>query len=406
MSAFKRIYYKLSIKNISPLSIGSGENEDTDHDILTDRYGRPFIPATAIAGVMRSYIDDDALFGYIKERTTQGEASKVRFYDAIPDEKQAFESTKFIITNRDQVALEKKIGKDGAKFDMQALEPGYKFISYIELLTDENNAENKIEDAIAAFNTGELAFGTKTNRGYGRIKISAQKKVISSVDEYIEFNMYESEYDNKVIFNKVSDEYKISLELVGGISIREYYTDEHNDVTEMVPDYGQMTLSDDTPVIPGTSWAGMFRSRFTEFTDKNKADDLFGFVDEKTNTSKPSKIKFSESTLTNGTWKVTTRNSIDRFSGATKDSALYTERTYYYGKTELSIRFKTNQSEYKSIIGYCLADLNDGFLALGGLTSVGRGLFRVTAIKHGNKELTDITSQNIIDFMKGETGND
>lgn len=418
MSDFKRIYYRLSIENVSPLSVGSGGNEDTDHDILTDRYGKPFIPATAIAGVMRSYIGNedslgDKIFGYEPDGKDEGKNRKarpcnIRVYDAITDKDQS-EGKKgsFFITTRDQVALQDKVGKDGAKFDMQALEPGYRFTAYIELLSGENNAEAETEKALAAFNNGEIALGTKTNRGYGRIRIAAEKKIINSAEDYIDFNMYSSVYDMPVDLNARSAEYEISLELVGGISIREYYTDAHTEKNDSVPDYGQMTLSDDTPVIPGTSWAGMFRSRFTEFTDEEKRDKLFGYVDEKTKKTQPSRIKFSESELKDGVWKVTTRNSIDRFSGATKDGALYTERTYYYGKTVLRVGLDAKEvtEDDRIILGYCLADLNEGFLALGGLTSVGRGLFRITGIRQGDRELKDISPDNIIAFMKGGADN-
>ena len=54
----------------SPLSIGSGEQEDTDADVILDASGTPFIPGSALAGVLRSYSKElglgkeaDQLFG-------------------------------------------------------------------------------------------------------------------------------------------------------------------------------------------------------------------------------------------------------------------------------------------------------------------------------------------------------
>ena len=66
MSDFERVYYQLNIRLASPLSVGSGESESTDHDVFVDGNGNPVIPATSIAGVLRAFFDDDtakALFG-------------------------------------------------------------------------------------------------------------------------------------------------------------------------------------------------------------------------------------------------------------------------------------------------------------------------------------------------------
>ena len=162
-----------------------------------------------------------------------------------------------------------------------------------------------------------------------------------------------------------------------------------------MPDYKTLSLKNSdsvyTPVIPGTTWAGAFKDRCSEIMDQEAINRLFGFVDEAASETKQSKIVFSESVIENGTVKDISRNSIDRFSTATKRGALYTERTYFGGETLLEITLpKDTRREEAFAIGVCLADLHNGLLSVGGLTSVGRGLFEVQSVKLGTKELNEM----------------
>ena len=52
--------------------------------------------------------------------------------------------------------------------------------------------------------------------------------------------------------------------------------------------------------------------------------------------------------------------------------------TYYNGTTTLEISIKAPKADEKKILCAVLADLHYGFLAVGGLTSIGRGLFEIT----------------------------
>jgi hypothetical protein len=102
--------------------------------------------------------------------------------------------------------------------------------------------------------------------------------------------------------------------------------------------------------------------------------------------------------LKNGTFKQITRNAINRFTGSTKDGALYTEMTYYYGETELEILFKDKPNEsIINALAVCVADLHYGFLCVGGLTSIGRGLFEITTVNGKRLDTDDVFS-----FIKEE----
>ena len=160
------------------------------------------------------------------------------------------------------------------------------------------------------------------------------------------------------------------------------------------------------PVIPGTSWAGAFRERFREFageTPENQpfTEQVFGFVREAMNVQKKSRIYFQESRITGSSRKVITRNSIDRFSAATKDGALYTENTAYNGRCGLDILLRRDfgtpeeLERAKRILFAAICDLHRGYLAVGGLTAVGRGLFTVVRITADGADWTEAIGKGV-----------
>jgi CRISPR/Cas system CSM-associated protein Csm3 (group 7 of RAMP superfamily) len=381
----QHIYFRIVYALTSPMAIGSGNNESTDSDVVTDSCGNPYIPASSAAGVMRSYADEKLqkeMFGEIGEHSRK---SRIIIYDAVQT-KSSF------TTVRDCVKLEKRVAADGAKFDFEAVETGAEFTGYIELDKNACEYEENVIDMLSAMNSGVLRFGAKTSSGYGQVKIADVKKAAFDLDndseltKWLDFDMFDSScwksenvqevelfpesHDNTVI--------KLELELKSALSVRKYTT-ENKAKNESSPDYTFTSLNDGRPVIPGTSWRGAFRSRFAEFAgDENRVNELFGFVCEKTNDSCKSDIVFGESIITDFTSKAVTRNSVDRFSGATKDGALYTEETCYNGKTGLTFMIGRSWDEKsRNILAACIADLDKGYLAVGGLTSVGRGIFAV-----------------------------
>lgn len=395
MSVFERIYYQLNMTLVSPMSVGSGESEDTDHDVFVDSRGLPVIPATTIAGVLRAYIGEDtaeSLFGKIAQK--EGEEaieSQIRIYDA-----ECIQGGSSYISNRDFVKLKDKVGVKGAKFDSQIVETGAEFVSYIELL--HGGRQSVLESALAALDSGIIGFGAKTTRGFGRVKLVLKKRIFNDVDAWLDFKMFDNrEWENEkaiVLENTALDKavISVSLKLQGGISIREYSTEVN------MPDYKTLSLkscTEYTPVIPGSSWAGAFRDRCAKILTAEEITIIFGDVKEKT--AVKSKIAFSESIIKGGTAKDITRNSIDRFSAATKSGALYTERTYFYGNTKLDITVPL-EDKAVSAIGVCLADLHNGFLSVGGLTSIGRGLFSISKISANGKNLTGYITGDSVDI--------
>lgn len=445
MTIIEKSYLRMKIELTSSLSVGSGENANTDHDILVDSMGNPFIPGSAIAGVTRHALvelsqlnekDEANLFGTVKiNRDDSNEAAQnAQIESRIVTNDVRFKKTDVHITNRDMVALDEyKTGKDGAKFDMEALEPG----TTATVIIEQNRTSNKEEDFLpkiaAVWQSGRIQFGAKTARGYGAIKASDPE--IISFDLTDEKDIREwLEYPEKCkkAWKPVSEMPEVNsnettlvlhLRQNGGISIRKYTTDPAKP-GKTAPDYSQMTYAKGDkkghPVIPGTSWAGAFRHAVGNQIDEDVLEAYFGKVTPKFKTR--SHIMFSESEIVGATSKQFTRCAINRFTGGAAEGALYTEQTYYGGKTDLMITIrgdlsikersdesrqerelrerltaeqelrKQNKDSFLRTLAATLVDLHEGFLAVGGETSIGRGLFRIESMQINKTSIENIES--------------
>ena len=402
MARLSKVYYRIVFDLKSPLSVGSGANNETDSDIILNSLGQPYIPGTAIAGVLRALLPEEKrkiTFGdCLNEHSKSLSESPVITYDAVLQN-----PSKGFIFKRDMVALDDyKVAKDGAKFDFQILEPGVTFVTFIEVnVTKKSNVTTEIESLLALWNEFGLSFGSKTMRGYGLTKVKEIKW--ATPESWLDFDVYDkndTQWKPWSYVGTVAEQdvvtIKLELEQKSALSIREYSTEPDK------PDYRQMRLKSgkESAAIPGTSWAGAFRAQMKKLgMSKEELEELFGTVKGKeSNDSHRSRIYFSESYIEGGERKVITRNAIDRFTGGTVDGALYTEETLYGGKTELTIKCeKQTLSKYHQYLAAAIKDLNAGYLSIGGLTSVGRGLFKVSSVTVSDKEYSDITNE-----LKGE----
>ena len=413
----KKKYYKVSFKLSSPLILGSGFSAETDKDILKDAKGIPFIPASSIAGICQSAMQNlwakrgldetrreekkKKYFGYVSNDGENIQShSKICFYDATISKGTPH------ISVRDGVGLDEyKVARKSAKFDMEVLEPGVTFVTYFEQNFYSEGEEDIIKDLATIWKNAQIYLGAKTMRGYGAIQeVHVWKKEFDfskkdSVTEWLSFDMYAdwNEDEEEITGSYVEGGLLLELKQVGGISIRKY-TEENE---ESVPDSEQLTIwnnGKEIPVIPGSSWAGAFLHRMKELDPQENYEALFGDCKSK------SVIRFSESQIMGAKEKVLTRNAIDRFSGGAMDKALFTEKTYYGGSTTLKINFSEKKALTENAartLAACITDLHYGFLSVGGLTAVGRGLFCIEKV-NGQKVADDKLFQSVLEILEKE----
>lgn len=415
----KKIIYRIQLKFVSPINISSGFEGNTDSDVMVDFDGNPFIPGSSIAGAFRTYAEANnksnmqALFGY--ENTNNNDSGKM---SAIFISDLEFDKTPKIII-RDSVALtDEKTTIDGAKFDFEALEgETTKGHFFLEVTIRENSKENEFKEMIDSIFCGidshEIRLGSNKTRGYGIVEIEniklqefdaktyLQKDGLNytnvyskhSEDLWKNINSYDNYEDSKKQNNYIHIE--VPLKLRGGISIRKYAVEKNSPDFEQITDHGK-------PVIPGTSFNGAIRHRVKEILKSlskeaneinvdNMLDNMFGYVNQQE--AQISNVIFDETVIDDSKPLIITRTGISRFESAAKNGALYQEKTYVQGNLMLKISVKKGKDNGDWMIGLLLLairDLQNGYLAVGGQTSVGRGLFESNGlIKIDNQEKTD-----------------
>ena len=410
MANRKVIYYiqyaiKLIVK--SPLCVSGGTDDVTDCDVQKDFDGRPFIPGSSLAGALRGYLEEctdkrdasdiEKVFG--NSSGDQGFMSRVKISDLYFAD--GSEGAK--LTTRDGIKLKNKLTVKGAKFDMEAVEPGAVCDGYLLLTIREGDERERfealIERALSGLKYGEIRLGANKNRGFGEMDIRvARKKVFSgeNIAEWLDLDRtaFLNEDGNVLDLTKTEESryliIRVPLRQKGGISIRRY------SVIPGQPDYEHIT-ADGRPVIPGSSINGAIRTRIGEFFDQlgieNREaciDEWFGYVREGQNEAKQSDIVISESVIEGGVDLSMTRTKINRYDASVVNGALYSEKSHFDGRVVLEIRIRRNYYDgegrwqknesfrYEPIVGMLLLavkDVQNGYLPIGGQTAIGRGIF-------------------------------
>ncbi len=395
----ERIYIRGKLELISPLVLGSGQDENTDIDLIRDWDGKPFIPGTAIAGAVRHYLDEileqelvKTVFGKKEKDSFQ---SLISFYDALPigDPK---------IRIRDGVRLrhETKTAEDQTKYDYEILEPGHAFSFKSEVVIRENHVSDKdrINDLLflmlSSLKDKKISFGAKTRRGFGMMRLYDEEvlclNIPDDVQKWIDFTWnFEGEKDISALMKSVfqPEELNNFTEISAEFEIPYSILIRHHSDSPGEPDTTHL-VSDEKSVIPGTSWNGAIRhavyhilkqldqsDRFDELTN-----DLFGYVSEDKKDAKASRIIIRESLIEEGQPLTYIRNKVDRFTGGVVDSALFDEMPHYHGKVKLNIAIKKPEKWEIGLILLALKDMGSGIQPVGGGANIGRGILEAQKI--------------------------
>lgn len=426
----KKVYYQLKMYQKSPLRVGSGDNEITDSDLMIDGRGCPFIPGSSIAGVLRdlaartipelSEKDRNSLFGYVSGKELSD--SHVVISDAVGPEKAS--ASDYSIDVRDGIRLDEwGITVPGNKYDFQVTETTQPYYSVLEWTGEDElyQAEvvNGLDLLMKSIAASGLSFGARTTRGYGRMQVSVKRKSFdfpADIREWLDFDpLAEGSFEESTEVEAGLQEttglnIHVNLKIQGSFSVR--VNTEAPVILEdgSAPDSVPLCNSKGKPVIPGTSWAGVFRHHMLAVlrqtgTDRAHAAELnrlFG-MEENEGEHIRSAIRFSETVIHGGTPYSLTRNAVDRFTQAPRNAALFTDRFWQGGRGELEItieRRKINKIQTQ-LLAASLIDLDLGLLTFGGAAGTGHGRCTVTGITvNGQDRIREIKEKNS-HFLEG-----
>lgn len=405
------------------MHLGGEATERVDMPVLRDpRKGKPLLPGTTFAGALRNALadrlagyrsveDEDgsvpALFGGARG-DDDGLQSPLIVFDAVGDlpPRQGIEI-------RDGVAISPGSGtaEDLKKYDYEVLPAGTTFPVRVDLLVPEKAAEKSLLEALAtaldAFSIGHNGFGAKRSRGLGRVSATwaANRFDLESAGGWIEWAL--SDHSEPLPTSpalscirdvieaaapdltplRLHDDARQHVVIDLDLKVRHDILVRSPGTEPGAPDVSHLG-SGGTPILPGTSLAGVMRAqalRIEKLVRKGKndakrwTDELFGhrFQGRRPPPGlepRASRLRVGETALETSQPQRQTRVAIDRFTQGVVSTALFDEQTEVGGHASVRLELRDPQAGELGLVLLVLKDLLDGTLPVGGTSGVGRGV--------------------------------
>ncbi|SEH22447.1 RAMP superfamily CRISPR-associated protein [Selenomonas sp. KH1T6] len=399
----------------APLLIGMGGHEEgsqTDIQILKDKKGYAFIPGTSLAGVLRQYVEGEnpraaaLLFGTDLEQPFADEM-KLQSSTIIYDIKLS----NVTIVHRDSVNLDGLTGtgiKHG-KFDYEVIDKGAHgtFVAEIILRNIHESDKDLLEKTLVRLGS-HLAdgfhLGARTAIGFGKAvleDISIAVYDFQNADDTAAYFLDQPPRRHSLFEKKESehaypeDSFVVDADflLEGGLMVRD---SDKSHLTGSGAEEGKLDAimmrdSDGKWLVPGSSLKGVLRHRceyILQSLGKNTdmLESLMGPDPQKLreHLSPKSRSRFlvDEIRLSEAVQSYPqTRIRVDRFTGGTIDSALFTSMPVWQKETDkraLTMHWEISHAQPWEI-GLALLLLKDAWLgriAIGSGKSIGYGRLR------------------------------
>ncbi len=382
-----KLFYSFNIKCESPISVGNGDNINTEHDVILYSDNTPYVPASTLAGCLFSR-STKALSLY-SIGSTEG-FSPLFVSDGI------FEEAKLSKRDGNKLDYENKVSLDTAVFDYETVEKDSIFTFFVEYTAKKSSEVTKEEvqkdiiNICSNINNGLYRLGFKQNRGLGKLK------VVKLYEKYFDFS------------NFILDDYLNFLDK----STSKLVTSDMDDITNQIKeledsrekiiaklrpvslinircasrlkekaDTISLTLNDKCAVVPGSSLNGALRSYAYKLANKEGKQGLFR--DENKCDVLDSTKYVIEDLYIKGHLITKQRTRINRFTGGTDNQALFDEQVFMpdsliNGKdtVEFKITFLPGMNPIAKVyIKKAVEALCKGLVAVGGGTSIGYGIF-------------------------------
>lgn len=383
-----RFLARFVIEAKTPLAVGSGEKDiTTDALVATDLNGLPYIPGTAIAGVVRSMIGEESaktFFGYqVPNKKKDGKGSEIIFTEAkiLNSKGEVVDGLNIEAIDKDPLLKEYKelpirqharidekgVTVKGGKFDEQVVFAGTRFCFELEMVSEGENYDD-FELVLSQINNKTFRIGGGTRCGFGEIEVVEMQRAKLDLSKPNELELYLDKSSNlsedwngwqrdenieKETLSTDWVEYKLSLQSEDFFLFGSGFGDEDVDMTPVKArkvewSNGCGKLSDKMVLIPATSVKGALSHRVAFHWNKlNKyyagnpeakvgkdnfaVKTLFGSEGEKDGEGQlRGNVIFSDIIeKRNVEDKILNHVAIDRFTGGAMDGALFSEKTTY-----------------------------------------------------------------------------
>jgi CRISPR/Cas system CSM-associated protein Csm3 (group 7 of RAMP superfamily) len=197
-----RYLARIVVQAETPLAVGSGERDVlTNQLIATDVNGLPYIPGTALAGVLRHTLEQDGntevnlIMGFQGEKKENGNDeglgsrlilshAQMVGKEGIPidgitdiDWKDSFYEPFQTLPVRQHVRISHRgAAEDKGKFDEQVIYKGTRFCFELELVSDGKD-ETTWNKMLNLFNSPYFRIGGGTRKGFGELSVQESKSI-------------------------------------------------------------------------------------------------------------------------------------------------------------------------------------------------------------------------------------
>lgn len=398
----------------TPAHFGGGDDDGAVMSLLVDSLDgtTPLLTGASIAGALRNYLWAYERGYNVAQRDGKNTAASLLFGTSRDDDRGNGDQSRLIVDDaraqkanivyRDGVRLNEhsRTAAEGALYGVQLWDAGTAFPLRFEMLISEgDNRAKLLSGLLTALNglaNGEITFGARKRRGYGRVKVEnwrGRQYRVNTPDGLLEW-LHEggSPLGNDYIVDKlvaslgeptaIEDQRSVLtldawFTLDGSLLIR-----SADDVTDMK----HLAGSDGRPILSGTSITGALRARaskilntLTQDTSRSTemVNGLFGSPHDQRKDRRGSRIMVEEHVIEGGIRElVQSRVSIDRFTGGTLDTALFNQSPLFgsdQGGVHIRLQLRNPADHEIGLLLLLLKDLWTGDLTLGGERSVGRG---------------------------------
>lgn len=434
-----RFLARFVIEAETPLAVGSGEKDIlTDALVATDVNGLPYIPGTAIAGVVRHMIEEvkpeyfnvNKIFGFQDKK--DGRGSEIIFTEAkilnskgeVIDGMNLKAKEDSLLKYYDELPIrqhvrinDKGVTDKAGKFDEQICFAGTRFCFELEMVAKGETIDN-FNKILEQVQSQTFRIGGGSRSGFGKIKVvdlqtrrldlENDKDLQSYLGKSSNLAEIWDDWKKQIAEEKPSNgwiTYELHLQPEDFFLFGSGFGDDEVDMTpvkekKVVWKDGKGELSEELVLIPATSVKGALahrvafhynrlKERFAGCTgdkepkvgNENEAvQTLFGYENQKEKKQVRGNLLFSDVIEYKLNDKILNHVAIDRFTGGAIDGALFSEKTTYGNGQEFTLTILAKcdalkDDKIQDSLEAAMIDICKGMLPLGGGVNRGNGVF-------------------------------